>query len=112
MRSRRLLPSDVLTNANPPSVDRILAGSFWRGAPESDVRAAVLVLPKPAARHPQGGRLMAIPKSYRTYQDFEREEIRPSFKVGFSMEDLVEEATFEHDSFDWDKDPFDVDDDK
>jgi hypothetical protein len=53
---------------------------------------------------------MAAPKNYRTYQDFEREEIRPSFKVGFSMEDMVEEATFETDTFDWDKDPFEVDD--
>ena len=53
---------------------------------------------------------MSVPKSYRTYADFEREEIRPSFKVGFSMEDLVEEATFERDPFDWDKDPFEVDD--
>lgn len=54
---------------------------------------------------------MAIPKSYRTYADFEREEIRPSFKVGFSMEDLVEEATFEVEQIDFDRDPFDMDDD-
>ncbi len=53
---------------------------------------------------------MANPKSYRTYADFEREEIRPSFKVGFSMEDMVDEATFESEAFDFDKDPFDADD--
>ena len=53
---------------------------------------------------------MSGPKNYPTYADFTREEIRPSFKVGFSMEDLVEEATFESDSFDWDKDPFEIDD--
>ena len=53
---------------------------------------------------------MAAPKEYRTYAEFTREEIRPSFKVGFSMEDLVEEATFESDPFDWDKDPFEVSD--
>lgn len=54
---------------------------------------------------------MAIPKSYRSYADFEREEIRPSFKVGFSMEDLVEEATFEVESFDFDKDPYELEED-
>lgn len=54
---------------------------------------------------------MAIPKSYRSFADFEREEIRPSFKVGFSMEDLVEEATFESDAFDWDKDPYELEED-
>jgi len=47
---------------------------------------------------------------YSTYADFEREEIRPNFKVGFSMEDMVEEATFETDGIDWDKDPFEVED--
>jgi hypothetical protein len=51
---------------------------------------------------------MSSPKSYRTYADFEREEIRPSFKVGFSMEDMVEEATFENSLIDWDKDPFEL----
>ncbi|RYE81267.1 MAG: transcriptional regulator [Myxococcales bacterium] len=51
---------------------------------------------------------MSIPKSYRTYADFEREEIRPSFKVGFSMEDMVEEATFEIETLDFDRDPFDM----
>lgn len=54
---------------------------------------------------------MSIPKSYRTYADFEREEIRPSFKVGFSMEDMVEEATFETDTVDWDRDPFELEED-
>lgn len=51
-----------------------------------------------------------IPKSYRTYADFEREEIRPSFKVGFSMADMVEEATFEREMIDWDRDPFELED--
>ena len=54
---------------------------------------------------------MSLPKTfYRTYADFEREEIRPNFKVGFSMEDLVEEATFENSEIEWDKDPFELDD--
>ena len=33
-------------------------------------------------------------KSYRTMEDFEREEIRPSFRIGFSIDDL-EESSFE-----------------
>jgi hypothetical protein len=28
-------------------------------------------------------------------EEFEREEIRPSFRIGFSLEDLVEESAFE-----------------
>jgi hypothetical protein len=38
---------------------------------------------------------MALPKSYRSIEDFEREELRPQFKVGFSYEDLMQETTFE-----------------
>lgn len=34
------------------------------------------------------------PKNYGTYADFEREELRPMQKVGFSVEDLEAEATF------------------
>jgi hypothetical protein len=33
-------------------------------------------------------------KSYRTLEEFEREEIRPSFRIGFSIDDL-EESSFE-----------------
>ncbi len=54
---------------------------------------------------------MSAPKAfYSTFADFSREEIRPSFKAGFSMEDLVQEATFDHDATDWDKDPYELDD--
>lgn len=35
---------------------------------------------------------MAVPKSYRSIEDFEREELRPSFKIGFSIDDLVQES--------------------
>ncbi len=50
------------------------------------------------------------PKFYRTFADFEREEIRPNFKVGFSMEDLVDEASFEStQGLDLDRDPLDWD---
>lgn len=38
---------------------------------------------------------MAVPKSYRTIEEFEREELRPSFKVGFTLDDLMQETHFE-----------------
>lgn len=34
------------------------------------------------------------PKRYSSYQDFEREEIRPYFRIGFSVDDLENEATY------------------
>lgn len=34
------------------------------------------------------------PKRYSTYQDFEREEIRPYFRIGFSVDDLENEASY------------------
>jgi hypothetical protein len=34
------------------------------------------------------------PKNYGSFADFEREELRPMHKVGFSMDDLEAEATF------------------
>lgn len=39
--------------------------------------------------------MSAPPRSYRSMEEFEREEIRPSFRIGFSLEDLVEESAFE-----------------
>jgi hypothetical protein len=39
--------------------------------------------------------MAAFQKSYRNIEEFEREEIRPSFRIGFSLEDLVQEAEFE-----------------
>lgn len=38
---------------------------------------------------------MAVPKNYRTIEEFEREELRPQFKIGFSFEELMQETTFE-----------------
>jgi hypothetical protein len=35
---------------------------------------------------------MPVPKSYRSIEDFEREELRPSNKVGFSFDDLMQET--------------------
>ena len=37
------------------------------------------------------------PRNYRTLEEFEREEIRPSFKIGFCVDDL-EETSFEAES--------------
>jgi hypothetical protein len=38
---------------------------------------------------------MSVPKNYRSIDEFEREELRPQFKVGFSLEDLMQETIFE-----------------
>jgi len=34
------------------------------------------------------------PKSYRSIEEFEREEIRTGQKIGWSLDDLFQEATF------------------
>jgi hypothetical protein len=38
--------------------------------------------------------LLRGPKNYGSFADFEREELRPMHKVGFCMDDLEAEATF------------------
>lgn len=38
---------------------------------------------------------MAVPKSYRSIEEFEREAIRPDMKCGFSLDDLMQDTTFE-----------------
>jgi hypothetical protein len=38
--------------------------------------------------------LSTRPKNYGSYADFERDELRPLQKVGFSVADLEAEATF------------------
>ena len=35
---------------------------------------------------------MSMPKSYRTIEEFQREELRPGFKAGFSLDDLMQET--------------------
>jgi len=61
---------------------------------------------------------MAVPKHYRNIEEFTREELRPSFRVGLTYEDLMQETTFEssdmlfddtHDEYD--PDQMDVEDD-
>lgn len=38
--------------------------------------------------------LLRGPKNYGSFADFEREELRPMQKVGFTVDDLESEATF------------------
>ena len=38
---------------------------------------------------------MGVPKSYRSMEEFEREAIRPDLKYGFSLDDLMQDTTFE-----------------
>jgi hypothetical protein len=35
---------------------------------------------------------MPLPKSYRTIEEFEREELRSHQKAGFSLDDLMQET--------------------
>lgn len=60
---------------------------------------------------------MPAPKSYRSIEEFQREELRPHFKVGFTIDDLVQETMFDpgdllfDDTVDeYDPDQFDDDD--
>jgi hypothetical protein len=55
---------------------------------------------------------MALPKSYRTIEEFQREELRPQSKAGYSFDDLMQEATlYESDLlFDDQVDEYEADD--
>jgi hypothetical protein len=35
---------------------------------------------------------MSLPKRYRTIEEFQREELRPQYKAGFSLDDLMQET--------------------
>jgi hypothetical protein len=37
---------------------------------------------------------MGVPKSYRSIQEFEREELGRDAQAGFTLDDLIHEATF------------------
>jgi len=52
---------------------------------------------------------MTLPKTFRNFAEFERDYLRPG-RVGFSLEDIVEEAEFDAE-LDFEKDPFDGADD-
>jgi hypothetical protein len=56
---------------------------------------------------------MPLPKSYRTIEEFEREELRPSNKVGFDFDDLMQETMLHENDllFDDQRDEYEFDDD-
>ncbi len=50
---------------------------------------------------------MPLPQSFQTFAEFEREIIRPGSRVGFSLDDLVEDLSFDGD-LQAEPDPFDA----
>lgn len=48
---------------------------------------------------------MALPKAYSTFQDFEREEIRPGMRIGWSVHDIHNPHDAE---VEFDLDPFEA----
>ena len=53
---------------------------------------------------------MAAPKNYRSYAEFQREEIRPDQKLGWSLDDLWKDAELRmSDSAHDDRDPEELD---
>ena len=47
---------------------------------------------------------MALPRGYRSFADFEREQIRPDMRIGWSVDELEESG----DTLDLDMDPFEA----
>jgi len=47
-----------------------------------------------------------LPKTFSTYADFEREVLRPNNRMGLTLEDMVEDQSFDAE-LDFDRDPFD-----
>jgi hypothetical protein len=56
---------------------------------------------------------MSMPKSYRTIEEFEREENLSQTKAGFSFDDLMQETMLHENDllFDDQKDEYEVDED-
>lgn len=48
---------------------------------------------------------MAQPKAFRTFAEFERDFLRPGNRLGLTVEDMVEDNTFENE-VDFEDDPF------
>ena len=48
---------------------------------------------------------MALPKAYSTFADFEREEIRPGMRAGWSMDELSNSS---ESALEFDVDPFEA----
>lgn len=49
---------------------------------------------------------MASPRAYRSFADFEREEIRPNLRIGWSVDELEEPSLASE--LDFDIDPFEA----
>lgn len=49
---------------------------------------------------------MASPRAYRSFADFEREEIRPGLRIGWSVDELEEQSLSAE--LDFDVDPFEA----
>lgn len=49
---------------------------------------------------------MSAPRGYRSFADFEREEIRPEMRIGWSVDELDEPAVEQE--LDFDVDPFEA----
>jgi hypothetical protein len=47
---------------------------------------------------------MAAPRGYSTFQDFEREQLRPEMRIGWSTDELENSG----DDLDFDLDPFEA----
>jgi hypothetical protein len=47
---------------------------------------------------------MAAPRGYSTFQDFEREQLRPEMRIGWSTDELEHSG----DDLDFDLDPFEA----
>jgi hypothetical protein len=48
---------------------------------------------------------MAAPRGYRSFADFEREELRPDMRIGWTVDELEESGDSE---LDFDMDPFEA----
>ncbi|MEZ4301979.1 MAG: transcriptional regulator [Polyangiaceae bacterium] len=53
---------------------------------------------------------MPLPRSFRTFAEFDRDYLREGMRLGLTVEDLVEEPAFDAD-LDFDTDSDDDDDD-
>lgn len=50
---------------------------------------------------------MSLPSSFQNFAEFEREIVRASYRLNVSLEDMVEDTTFEAEiEMDADDDPF------
>ena len=49
---------------------------------------------------------MSQPKAFQSFAEFEREIMRPNLRIGMTLEDMVEDQSFDAE-LDFDKDPFD-----